>query len=293
MRKLTLVLCLGLLASVGCRPGDEPPVARVVASPAVLELDYGRMEPLELRWEMLAPLAEGEEGPEPLVFVHLIDEREGRLPRRTFDHRFPSGWEPGRTVTHTVHLYNSAIAPAIAPGEYRLRVGLYDGSERRWPLAAERGDSQRRHYDVATVRSRVPESSSPRFHFSGEWLPAEPGGDRQTVARRWLTGAGGIEISDLPSTGGRLWMMLFLPEAVEGTRLVLEKGDAPSLGISADCSGFEAHLVGTGVRELSIPTPADVETCTVTLEPGHHVIELETLRRLAVSLEQLAWQEGG
>jgi hypothetical protein len=291
MRTVGVILSLGLLVTVACRRPAEPPVARLVVDPAHLELTHGTMVPLELRWEILAPL--GDEGPDdlrPLVFIHLVDEVEGL--QRTFDQPFPGAWEPGRTVRQTVHLYHSAIAPAIAPGDYILRVGLYDGARRRWALAAEGGDRDRLHYHLATVRATVPSTPAPRYGFEGEWLPVEPGGDRQAVARRWLAGAGELELESVPAEGGRLWLMLVLPDAVEGTRLVLEKGEVPSVTITSDCGGFEAHLVGAGPREVSIPIPAGSDRCTVSLAPGHYLVELETLRRLAVAVDQLAWQEG-
>jgi hypothetical protein len=281
-----LVSVLGLLALAGCRRA-EPPVARMMADPVQIDLAHGRAVPLELRWELTDRLQESPV--RPLVFVHLLDDHEGVV--RTFDHAFPEPWEPGATVRYDLPLYHSAIAPSLAPGDYRLTVGLYDGARRRWALATEGAEIARNEYVVAQVRVPGTAPQGPRVGFAGDWHPVEPGGDRQVVARRWLSAAGAIELQDIPPRGGQLRLVLYLPEPGEGTRLVAEVGDTPAVGVFADCGGFEARLVGGGPGELALPIPPGTEQCSVHLQPTAYLVELETLRRLSVAVEQLAWQE--
>ena len=109
------------LASVGC--GRDRPVAELEAEPAALRLDFPRFAVLTLTFRITGERPGGP-GPLPIVFVHLLDGSGTVV--RTFDHPFPAAWRVGATVEDRVTLYQSALARPLAPGPYRLTVGLYD-----------------------------------------------------------------------------------------------------------------------------------------------------------------------
>ena len=74
---------------------------------------------------------------DPKVFVHLLDS--GGSIARTFDHPLPGEWISGREEEYSIALYQSALAPPLNDGTYRLTVGLYDDSGMRWPLESVGG----------------------------------------------------------------------------------------------------------------------------------------------------------
>jgi hypothetical protein len=140
---------LALVASAalaGCG-GESGPVARVSVEPDAVELAYPATARLTTSWEMTVPLdAEGR----PVVFVHLIGA-EGEVDR-TFDFPLTVEWRPGETATVPVPLWQSALGPPLAPGSYRLTLGLYDSAAgRRWPLATAGEEVARQEYEVARV----------------------------------------------------------------------------------------------------------------------------------------------
>ncbi|HVS01470.1 MAG TPA: hypothetical protein VMT16_01760 [Thermoanaerobaculia bacterium] len=321
----------------GCAREQEA-VARLVVDTARLDLTHGRVMPVDLRWEILRPLEQ--RATEPLVFVHLLDA-EGVVVR-TYDHAFPEPWESGARVIDRLHLVHSAIAPALPPGAYRLTVGLYDGSSHRWPLVVEGPEVGRQEYVVAQVDVPALDPEGPRFTFSEGWLPVEPGTDRQTVARRWLTGDGGITVVGLEGPA-QVWLVLQIPVPTPGLRLAMEDGAVePSVRLVSDCSGFAATLSGVGFHQLTIPvgdsvagsgaaprqsgaadegvdspspeggaaeaaadpgpTAAGTEGegeaaapagCSIRFDANYTLVDMETLRKLSVGLEQLGWQRDG
>src|SRR5258708_1346167 len=91
------------------------------------------MATLRLSWPRAAGAGGEESRSEPLVFLHLLGPKGQVL--RTFDHPFPQHWVAGTPVSYDVKLYQSALAPPLDPGKYRLTVGLYDQGGRRWALA--------------------------------------------------------------------------------------------------------------------------------------------------------------
>ena len=92
-------------------------------------LPHSAWERVRLNWRMDAPLA-GLEG-ELRVMVHLLDEAGTVV--RTFDHPFPGDWSVGDVRSYQIEIFQSALAPPLAKGEYRLMVGLY-AADRRWPV---------------------------------------------------------------------------------------------------------------------------------------------------------------
>jgi len=75
------------------------------------------------------------------VFVHLLDA-QGQLMSQSDAvpgnwTRPTPGWQPGEYVTD-LHLL--ALKPELAPGEYRLVVGMYDSETRQRLPVASGGD---------------------------------------------------------------------------------------------------------------------------------------------------------
>jgi hypothetical protein len=280
MRKAVLLVTVTLLLACG---GSDP-VARLTVTEREVSLPHGRLVPLELRWEPLRPL---EGGGGPVVFVHLLDG-EGNVVR-TFDHALPGTWKPGSAFTDRVELVQSALAPALPAGEFRLSVGLYDGGSRRWPLATEVEEVARHEYQVAKVRVPENDPAGPRFAFSEQWVPVEATGDRQTVARRWLSGDGTVEVSGLPAPA-EVVLALSIPKNEPPLRMVLDAGvTVPTVTVVSECSGFAATVSGAGQHHLRVPVPPP-GGCRLRFDTTYLVLEPGSPRKLSVSIEQLAWQ---
>ncbi len=284
-RAVQLLPCLLVLAACG---RTSQPVARLTTAEHQLEFPHGRMVPLELRWEPSRPLPAGAR---PVAFVHLVDAQGNVV--RTFDHDLPGKWATGQTLVDRVALYHSAIGPALPPGPYRLVVGLYDGKETRFSLRVESA-AELHHQEYVLAQVTVPEVSptAPAFTFSSEWLAPEPGGDRQAVARRWLSGDGTLELRGL-GPPARVWMLLRIPAVEPPLRLVLEPGMTQAIAhVTADCGGaFSADVAGEGFHELTVPVRAS-EPCRVAFDTNYSVVEMGTGRKLSLALEQLGWQPG-
>src|SRR5262245_1848209 len=261
MRPLPTVVAIALCLA-GCG-GEQDPVARLAVQPRQVRLGYPEIATLRLTWQPLAAL--GPRARDAVVFVHLLDP-PGEIVR-TFAHALPNGWEHGGPAIYPLHLYQSALAPPLPPGTYRLTLGLYDGrSRRRWPLAASGPDLGRHEYQVAEVVVPPPDRAGPRFHFSPEWLLPEPGGARQVLARRWLRGSRGtIQVSGLRGPG-TLWLVIAIPAPSAGQRLtLLDRSNVPSAVVSWSCGGMDASLSGQGDHEIELPAeePPPGGTCEV------------------------------
>lgn len=286
-----------LLAALTLSCAEEPltPVARLAVTPAEVALGYPASAVLSAEWEMTAPLAgssdpgarPGEPAGGAWVFAHLLDA-EGALVR-TFDHPLPFAWSPGETRSAPIELWQSALAPPLPPGDYRLTVGLYDpASGRRWALATGVMETDREEYPVARVRVLPPEPTA--VEFAGSWWPAEEGGDRQVVGRRWLREEGTIELGGL-APGSVLALGLRIPAAGSGERLVLAPGaEAARVGISSPCADGEVEIADAGYHlvTLDLQPPADGR-CVVRLEPSYVVVSLESLRSRSVAVERLSY----
>ena len=285
MRHVTLpalALAAGLLAACG---GDSEPVARVrAAGQGEVVLPHGAIVPLELRFEPLRPLGEGEHA---VVFAHLLDA-EGSVVR-TFDHPLPGGWRVGEVVVDQVPVAQPVLGPALPRGDYRLTVGLYDGADRRWPLEGLGEEVARLEYLAATVKVPELDPNGPRLVFSEEWQPLEATGDRQTLARRWLAGDGTLQVARVPAPA-QLSMQLRIPEPHEQLVLGLEPGaTVPTVRVTTDCSGFAATVQGKGFHSLDVPIPAPGR-CLLRFDSNFTLTDTASPRKLSVAIEQLGWR---
>lgn len=270
----------GVLAGCGSEPTE--PVARLSVSPAEVELGYPESATLSAEWEMTAPLS----ADPPWVFVHLLDESGAVV--RTFDDELPFPWRPGETGHAPIELWQSALAPALPAGGYRVTVGLYSPrTGRRWALETEAPEAAAGEYEVAEVQALAP-TSGIAVAFDGSWWPPQEGSDRQVLARRWLQREGTVEISGL-SDPVVLVLGLFLPKAEEGARLVLVEGaERARVQISSPCARREETLEAPGHHrvELALAAPEDGR-CTVRLEATFVLMDLEAMASRSVSVERL------
>jgi hypothetical protein len=281
---LLLVLALGALGVLGCGE-DAPPVASLEVSPKSVRLPFPELHTIHLSWQPTAPL-EGFTG-SPTVFVHLLDDN-GKVVR-TFDHTFPDRWREGTTVGYDLKLYQSALAPALNPGRYRLTIGLAGKEKERWTLDGVGEPVARREYLAAEVDVPPPppnKKSGPRFTYSDDWMPTEPGGDRQVLARRWLTDKGGIRVAGLRRPG-HIWLVLRIPPPEIAGKLNVTDGGQPALRIEGSCGDFEASLSGPGIHEVEMPLvdPPKNGQCRLELKPN---FTFGSPGR-SVSLENAAW----
>jgi hypothetical protein len=304
------LVAVSLAASLfsGCG-GQQTPVAQVTVEPRQVSLPFGRVQPLRFTWTPSAALESGET---PTVFVHLLDG--DRKVVRTFDHPFPQRWREGTPVSYDVDLYQSAMAPPLPAGKYQLTLGLYDKEGKRWALdGLGEPTAGRNEYDATTVD--VPAGpSKPKFNFSASWLPVEPGGDRQVLARRSMVSRAAIRLVDQPGPG-TVWMIIRIPPSdLPDTKLVLDPGaKAPSVRVVGNCGGggkggsedeseggedggTETSLTGPGIHEveLTMDAPPPDGFCRVLLS-SNFLLEPTTAvgRKSSVSLESIAWVSGG
>jgi hypothetical protein len=262
-------------------------VAQVAVEPHQVSLPFGQVRTVHLTWTPSLAL----EGDTPTVFVHLLDG--GRKVVRTFDHPFPQRWREGEPVSYDVRLYQSALAPALPPGKYQLTLGLYGKEGKRWALDGL-GEPKKGHEEYDAAEVEVPsQNPNPRFAFSANWLPVEPGSDRQVLARRWMLSRGAIRLVDQHAPG-TVWMTVQIPPAnLPDAKLVLDPGTtSPSVLVSGNCGGTEANVSGPGTHEIELPMDAPPANgfCRV-LVTSNFVLEPTTAagRKRSVSVENIAW----
>ncbi|NTU84961.1 MAG: hypothetical protein HGA45_37280, partial [Chloroflexales bacterium] len=122
----------------------EPPMLAPTA-----ELKAGGVLGLRTFWQVEEPFAQ-----DYFIFVHLIDAAGGRPSQRDappWQGRFPtSSWRPGTIVVDANDVY---LPPGLAPGEYRVLVGMYDpAGGARPPVTADGAPLPDGVVEVARVR---------------------------------------------------------------------------------------------------------------------------------------------
>lgn len=289
MKRIHLPIALiAVSLAAGCG-GDDTPVARVEIQPRQVRMPFGQAQPLQLTWTPSAALNE-----QPTVFVHLLD-REGQVVR-TFDHALPQRWREGAPISYDIKLYQSALAPPLPPGKYRLSLGLYGKEGDRWALDGLGEPMARNEYVAAEVE--VPtQTPSLRMAFSNTWLPIEAGGDRQVLARRWMADRAIIRLNHQRAPG-TVWMVVHIPPSDSPDyKLALDPGaNSPAVKVASNCGGSEANLTGPGLHEveLAVEPPPPNGFCRVllssnfTLQPTVPSAGPEGRKR-SVSVENVAW----
>jgi hypothetical protein len=289
---LLLPLCL---ASCGEK---ATPVAQLEVTPKKVRLPYPELHSVHLTWQPSLPL-EGFTGT-PTVFVHLLDQ--DRKVVRTFDHPYPGHWRQGEPVSYDLKLYQSTLAPPLPGGSYSLTLGLAGSGKQRWAIDGLGDPVARMEYLAAEIEVPAPaknKKSGPRFTFSEQWLPPEPGADRQLIARRWLSGSGGmggmggLRVAGLRQPGS-IWLVLRIPEPKVAGNLKVSDGGVPSVRIEGSCGGYEASISGPGVHEVEMPVadPPKNGMCRLNLTPN---FQFGSGGPRSVSLENASWSpwEGG
>ena len=277
MRHVLFVLFVAALVAFGCRDGD--PVATIESPPARFTIRQGGTVAVELRWAI------EQQGPdEPRVFVHLLDRDERIV--RTADHPFPEAWRPGSTVVDRFRLYDSVLGGEPIPeGEYQLQVGLYELGGQRWTV--RHGEVEASQVIVGSLTVEPPDRL-PTFSFEGWSVPQETGGRQAPVVR---TAAASATVGVSSVRTGRVVLVVAVPERGRTVRqLLFDMERVPVIRVRA-CGGFSAELPGVGRHVLSILVPGGAGSCDVELEPSFVQIDVETLGRAAMMLEQLSWSE--
>jgi|GEM_PF-554435 len=291
----TVALVATLLScAVGCQR-KVPDAGSLDVQPRSITLPYPQLTTVRLAWTPAAAPGEGDTPSEPLVFLHLLGAKGQVL--RTFDHPFPQHWAAGTPVTYDVKLYQSALAPPLDPGKYRLSVGLYDQSGKRWALDGLGEPIRRQEYRAAEVE--VPaQPAGPRLTFSPAWLRLEAGSDKQVVARRWLSQQPGeITVAAIPGPG-TLWLSFRIPPADGASqKLVFHESatNTPAVVVRDTCGAVETGISGPGPHEVEMPieAPGAEGACRISLVPNFHVVSPDRPTPRSVSLENAAWIAGG
>ena len=283
-----LAVAVALLAA-GCRR-EARAVARLESHPAHLVLGYPEFAEVELAIQPLAALPEGTGA--PIVFLHLVEAPDTVV--RTFDHPLPQRWRVGEEIRYRVRVHQSALAEPLEPGEYTLVVGLYDRELGRYALATADAEVGRFEYKVGVVEVPAADQATPHVRFSENWLPTEPGADRQVLARRTLSASGDGTLQIGPLQGpGRLVLGLEIPGGATGSaRLELAPGETQvRVRVSASCTDQQAEFSGAGRHDLDLtlhaePTPV---TCEVVISPNFQLISSERAEATSVRLELVSW----
>jgi hypothetical protein len=290
--QFTVLLAAGLV--VGCSQEREP-VGRLGTGAGEIRLGYPEVVELELDWQMKQPL-EGLGGP-TRVFVHLLDARGDLV--RTFDHELPGAWKVGGDMTYTIPIFQSALAPPLEEGRYKLTSGLYDQEGNRWPLentGAEIGEGE---YEIATVAVVESGPKMPQFFFSSSWLPVEGGSDLQILARRWLTENGSIRLGGV-SEPGELWLNVGIPEGGGELQdpVMADGATGQSVTVSTTCGAAEVQISGAGSHSvllpITIPESVDGESeapsaCEVRFDANYYLMAREGDQSRVLALEGLSW----
>jgi hypothetical protein len=273
---LTFYCLVAAVLVVGCEEPDEP-VGRAEIAPSEISLGYPGFARYRITWTAEDELA-GRSG-DLRASVHLVNSDGDAV--RTFDHPLGFEWSPGVTDSQERMIFQSALAPPLAEGDYELRIGLYDGT-RGWELTTNQ----------PVVRVSRSGEGFPVFYFSPEWLPVEGGVDRQVLGRRWLRDDGVLRLGEL-TRPGTLWLQIGVPVAVAGEQeLELDEGATePVVTLTSSCADFSASYVGNGPHQVLIPIKDDPlpTECELAIDTNYTLISLEDRQHRTIALESLSW----
>jgi hypothetical protein len=281
---LSLVAAL-LVCAAGCSR-KAPDAGRLEVQPHAVTLPYPQLTTIHLTWTPAAPPGSGDTPSQPLVFLHLLGAKGEVV--RTFDHPFPQRWLEGAPVPYDVKLYQSALAPPLDPGKYRLSVGLYDHNGKRWALEGLGEPIGRQEYLAAEVEV-PPQPAGPRLAFSPAWLPLEAGSDKQVVARRWLAPQPGEIRVESPPGPGTLWLSFRIPPGDGANEKVVyhdASANTPGAVVRDSCGGVETGISGPGPHGVEMPVappgpppagpPAQPDNaCRISVIPNFHIVATE------------------
>jgi hypothetical protein len=279
-----------LVVAAGCG-SNAAPVASVEVTPKSFRLGFPELREVHLKWSPVEGLGDNAK---PIVFVHLLDEQDEVM--RTFDHPFPKRWAEGEPVEYDLKIFQSALGQPLPAGKYRLTLGLYQEGGKRWALDGLGKPFKKREYVVADVEIPPAGQGGPIIAFSSEsWLPLEAGGDRQVLARRWMTGTAALRIQNIAAPG-KAWMIVRIPEPSAVETIQLEGGsNAPAVMVSSTCGGIEVNFTGSGSHEVEIPidTAPAGGSCDVVLKPNFRINEVGVAAQRSAALESIAWAPAG
>ena len=276
-------LLLGVLVAtfwIGACDEARPPVGGVEVKPATVRLLYPGFSEYRLTWTP----TEAIEG-ELRASIHLIGVDGDVL--RTFDHAIGFDWTPGVTETRSQMLYQSALAPPLKEGTYKLRIGLYDASN-HWQLTTS----------GASVQVDASAEGIPAFYFSPEWQPIEGGTDRQVLGRRWLRADGVIRLGEL-TRPGTLWLQIGVPTPFEGKQdLVLDEGATePEVVLSSSCTHRTQTFTGSGSHQVMLPVEPGADgvlpaQCEIAIDTNFTLVAVSDGVHRTIALESLSWLGG-
>jgi hypothetical protein len=280
-----------LLAISAACGGNAAPVASVEVTPKTFRLGFPDLREVHLKWSPVEGLGDSAK---PIVFVHLLDDQDEVM--RTFDHPFPKRWAEGEPVEYDLKVYQSALGQPLPAGKYRLTLGLYQEGGKRWALDGLGKPFKKREYVVAEVEVPPAGQGGPLIAFSSEsWLPLQPGGDRQVLARRWMSGTAALRIQNIAAPG-KAWMVVRIPEPSSVETIQVEAGsNAPAVLVSSSCGSVEVNLTGSGSHDVEIPIDAVPAggSCDVILKPNFRINEVGVAVQRSASLESIAWAPAG
>jgi hypothetical protein len=282
---LLAVLCL--VALTGCEE-QKSPVGAIRTAPADMRLGFPHHVTWDIEIAMNEPLPAGAD---PIVMVHLLDS--SGMVVRTFDHRLPEPWLAGSSQSYSIVLYQSALAPPLEPGTYRLTTGIYDSGLGRWALTTDGEEVANQEYTVARVEAARGSETAPKFFFSPGWLATEAGTDVQVLGRRWLRGEGAIRVSGQRTPGTvRLQLRIPPPDASIEDLVLAEGYDEVQLDVASTCGGEPQSLVGVGthVLEVAVAAPSEGDECEIQFTPRYQIVTRRTLGGRALALDVLSWR---
>jgi hypothetical protein len=284
---LLVVLVAALLGALGCKH-EEAAIGRLDVQPRTVTLAYPQLTSVHLTFAASAAPASAAALPaddsRTVVFLHLLDPQGVVV--RTFDRSL----HPAEDV----RLYQSALAPPLDPGRYRLTVGLYDRNTGKRSAVSGLGEPVGRDEYMAATVEVPPTAAGPRFAFSDAWEPIEAGTDKQVVARRWLSDQPGEIRIDGMAGAGSLWLRFRIPQGTEtGEKLVLNDPTAntPEAVVRGNCAAVETGISGPGPHAVEIPVDAATaqKGCQISLTPNFHLVSPNRKTARSVALEVAAW----